>query len=208
MRAILAAAGIAILAGGSMAAWDRRYQRPCPAHHIAIIGDSNVANMDLGPGCANLGVGGNTSKQMADRFTARDVAALAPILVIWATDNDVHFETGYGARYLGEMARASRAGGQRVILTTPIPLIDKSLLPPRGHKTQLQVDRAVNALADQVRSLGKTEGFSVADVHAALLNKDGSLNRDLYIAQDGTYEHLNRAGISVALRTILAVAPK
>jgi hypothetical protein len=182
---------------GAAAAYicEHRYVRPCPAHHFAIIGDSNVYAMDLGPQCVNLGVAANTSKDMAERFAAKSIATFGQkTVVIWATTNDTHRGQNNGVRYIRQMALEARSEGLRVVLTTPLPMIDKTLAA--------SPDDALGKLSGQVVALGRSEHIAVADVRAAV----GSGNKPdmLFFAtdSDGSVMHLNRLGRIVALRTI------
>lgn len=187
--------------------WQRRHMPLCQLYPTVIIGDSNVFQMDLGPNCVNLGVGSNTTKDMAARFTVKDIAALhRPALVIWTPSNEVHAQTGDGVRYIRQMAEQARAAGMRVILTTPLPMIDNALLPPRGHLSQVTVDAEIATLASQVNNLGRQEHFPVADVHAVTVIQDGSIKRSLFSTDnDGTIIHLNPEGLRTVWRVMYPI---
>jgi lysophospholipase L1-like esterase len=200
----------AILSAAATHLWERRHLPRCPLNPAIVIGDSNVFQMDLGANCMNLGVAGDTTKNMAARFHIKDLAGMGrEWLVIWTPSNEVHFHTGDGVRYIEQMAQQGRAAGLHVILITPLPMIDMAQIPPSGHRSQAQVDADIAALSAQVKALGQREGFAVADVHGAVVKRDGSINRAMFQAEsDGTLIHLNRAGDRAVWEVIEPIASR
>ena len=211
MRATLAigfAVSVAIVSVSATHLWERRQLPRCPFNPAIVIGDSNVFQMDLGSNCVNLGVAADTTEKMAARFHVKDLAGMGrEWLVIWTPSNEVHFQTGDGVRYIAQIAQQGRAAGFHIILTTPLPMIDAAQIPPRGRKSQALVDADIAALATQVLALGQREGFAVADVHAAVVNRDGSINRSMFVKEtDGTLIHLSPAGDRAVWEVIEPIA--
>src|SRR6185312_8961877 len=203
--AVIAGLVIAFGIGAGAGAFGYReaHYHPCPAHHFAIIGDSNVYAMDLGAGCLNLGRSGDDTAQMAARFDARLIEAMQKTLIIWASNNDVHFWRDDGAANLRLMTDQAKMAGLKVILTTPLPLLDTYAV---GGHTAAQAIAADRRLRDAVVVLGRAENVPVAPLYEALANPDGTPKRGYFYEEPdhpGTYQHLTHAGQRLVWRTLL-----
>lgn len=175
---------------------------------VAIIGDSNVERFPPRHPFLNLGLTHTTSKDFAERIgpcLARPNAFAVKTVVIWGPTNDIHYWNGNGTQYLREAGSTAAAAGKRVILCTVCPHIDQSQ-PGRGRSHD-EISAGIVALNQNITALAGDMRWGLADCHAALVDRNGVLIPDMFLAEDAdppTLLHLSKAGIKTCLDAIRA----
>ena len=154
----------------------------------------------LVPGADDVGIAGQTTDQMQQRF-ATDVMAQNPnIVVILGGTNDLRLEQNPGTDSIAAMAEAAAMGGARVVIGTVPP---SELWLGSTFLTQAETTPAIKQFNNQLTLLASAHGYQVADYYSAMLNPDGSSNQNLFLSD---HIHPNANGYSVmwgVLRPVL-----
>jgi lysophospholipase L1-like esterase len=138
------------------------------------------------PNVIDAGVGGQTTKQMWERFDT-DVLAYHPgIIEIDGGTNDVALLNSSDTQYLFDMIDAAQTSGALVIVGT---------LPPDTYHIDYTIDQATHAAWNAaIRAGARVYGYRIADYYSAMLLPDGQQNPALFYS-DGT--HPINAGYAV-----------
>jgi acyl-CoA thioesterase I len=153
---------------------------------IVFIGDSITQLWpveDYIEGAVNMGVSGNETPQMLDRFD-RDVLSRQPVMVvIHGGINDIRNQRRTDCGSLLAMVEMARAANIKVVVGT-VMLAD-SLGGDRKLKKQL-----IGLMNDEIRVAADSYGFAVVDYFSASTSARGLMDRGKF--PDGL--HPNRRG--------------
>ena len=160
---------------------------PPTADRVVFIGDSIVAWWAFA-GVVNRGIPGQTTGQVLARFRA-DALDLQPrAVVVLAGTNDIGQDVPLDVT-LGNyqsMAELAAVHGVRLVLVSVLPVYPVALGRPRPPERILELNRWLREYAGR-------QGLAYADCHAAMLDGEGVLRREL--SDDGL--HPNAAGYAV-----------
>lgn len=175
---------------------------------LVFYGDSRMAEWPQPPWLAepvvNLGIAGQTTRQILDRFDVHLVPLRPKIVVIQAGINDlktIPLFPDEEARIIADcrsnlqqMVERSRALGARVVISTICP-VGKLPLHRRPFWSD-RVDSAIREVNQSIKSFA-SDGVTVLDTAALLTDGSGKLvpeySRDfLHLSAEG-YAQLNRA---------------
>lgn len=169
-------------------------QLPAISGSVVFMGDSITARWDHLCDdisyCDNVGIGGQTSVQMLERFD-KDVLAQRPsVVVILAGTNDLYLEDAPDTHAIQDMADKAARSGARVVL---------GLVTPNGnwhleHYDGATGNEAVNRWNTSIKALAAMYGYGTVDYHTATLSADGTQDMTLFIAD---HIHPNDAGYAL-----------
>lgn len=161
-----------------------------PTERVVFIGDSvtqfwgggppayaSPALCDYVPGSVNMGISGQTTKQMLARFD--DVLAYHPtVVVILGGTNDIAFDEALSTDSIAEMARRASAAGARVVIGTVPPSHLESVAT--AFHGRAENDRRIAQFDADLRMLATAMGYVLVDYHAALVRADGQQDSSLF----------------------------
>jgi lysophospholipase L1-like esterase len=166
---------------------------------VVLIGDSITENWEyadpkwFGRQVVDRGISAQTSGQILLRFY-QDVVALRPrVVVLNAGTNDIGIASGKAVgdddivNNLAAMIDMARANDIAVVLSSILPSYASAQYQGAGKAARIV---ALNA---RLRDLARARGAVWLDYHAALVDAESKLRRDL--TNDGV--HPNRAGYAV-----------
>lgn len=163
---------------------------------VVFMGDS-ITNLwplqNFVPGSINVGVNGNTTAQMLERFDADVLARQPSIVVILGGTNDIAAGNSDPVHLYAMVQKAMAAKAVVVVGTLPPPA---SPTPELTQQMYTQYNQAV-------RDGAGAYGYQVANFHSAMVLSNGKINQSLFL--DGV--HPNADGYNEmwwVLRPILA----
>lgn len=166
---------------------------------ILFIGDSITQRWNTErdfPGSINVGIGGQRTCEMWNRFD-RDVLAYSPdILVILGGINDISLDSDPSPLCIYLMVQAAEAHNIRVIVGTLLP--DEFWSGSRAVQSTAEGIQKVLAFNDALRAGASVYGYTLVDYFPAFL-KDGKEDTSLYV--DGV--HPNEAGYALMVPLLI-----
>lgn len=180
---------------------------PARSNVVAFMGDSITENWfwegppecETDPSClhlipvgsnfseVDLGIGGNTTQQMLDRFQAQviDASPQVGIVVIDGGVNDEHNGLPFTIDNIATMAHMAQQAGIKVIIAS-VMLETSPYWSPSANPTSADIE----AFDAQLIALCQANGYLYADYKDVMLLRDGTEDFSLYM--DGL--HPNEAG--------------
>ena len=154
----------------------------------------------LVPGAIDVGIAGQITEEMQQRF-ATDVLAKNPgIVVILGGTNDLAKQQAPSTDAIAAMAEAAATAGVHVVIGTVPP---SELWLGSTFLTQAETAPAIEQFNSQLKLLASAHGYLVADYYSAMVNSGGSSDQNLFLSD---HIHPNAAGYAVmwsVLRQVL-----
>lgn len=147
---------------------------------VVMIGDSITARWPTaGRDVANRGIGGQVSAQVLLRFRQDAIGLRPSVIHILVGINDI---SGLRGPQSPDMVRNDIAAMVELARANAIPVVIGTIGPARDVASRPQVDRRkwVPAINGWLRRFAQSEGVIIADYHAVLSRKDGSMRSELF----------------------------
>ena len=133
----------------------------------------------LVPNSVDVGIAGQTTDQMQQRF-ATDVLAIAPdIVMILGGTNDIARDRTPTVGNIAAMADAAAAAGVTVVIGTVPP---SEIWLGSTFLTQSETTPTILRFNTELERIAAAHGYLVADYYSAMVNSDGSSNQDLFLS--------------------------
>lgn len=170
---------------------------------VVFIGDSITVRwniQDVVPNAINMGLGGQTSCQMLERFQTDVLSNKPDFVVIEGGINDITYLANPSTRCLMDMANQAQAIGARVVVATVVPQDDWE----NGwfFKDDSVGIEWVKTFNREIKQGAQIYGYTVADYYSVLV-KDGRQNESLF----ADIVHPNEKGYE-AMKPVLVTALK